>query len=296
MITPFRELENIVTGISFQEYRELPGLNFHFARQVMLNPKLARSGWYDRDRVESDEMRLGTQFHELCLQGEDVFLAGNALWEPPRNPKTGEAYGVTTKAYKEAFAEWEKENSGKRRYTAEDKKRLDRMMEAVANHKKAREMLFESGADNGSEVMFSGVFDDLLLKGSIDRYDDRFGIIDLKTTACVADRSGYRKFRYRTVPDYGYMEQIAFYQIAVREVCGAEDYPPGAIVAVETVEPFQVEVVLPVYAGASGARDEVYRWIDFYRNCVESGEWVSPFEDVTYLNRYRPNNRYVGVC
>ena len=78
---------------------------------------------------------VGRALHTLVLEGRDAFEAQYAVGGPV-NPKTGELYGSSTKA----FAQWAAQQ-GKPVLTMQQCELVERMAEAVRGHGLARNLL-----------------------------------------------------------------------------------------------------------------------------------------------------------
>lgn len=285
MHAPLSALKNVQTNMGFEEYQKLPGLNYHGLKNFFENPLKWKEGWFD-DRPETPAMKFGTMAHVLLLQGRDEFFSRYRLWTPPVNPKTGSAFGAETKAYKEAQLEWYAANPGKEPVSEETLKTLD-AMRAETERNPQFQRFFRAPETDGvhTEVMFRGPLDgvpELILKGAVDRYDDEFGIIDLKTTQTLDKR--FWKFG---IEDRGYVDQLAFYQIAVHDVCGGGDkYPNAFIAAVETGGQFRsgIEWIAPPIMERARAR--VLDQMIVYATCVSQGMFNGPYDRLIIKKSY----------
>ena len=237
MLPKPNELLHTVKEWSREDYFSDEALNFHSLWDFRKDRKLFADGYF-AVKETTDAMRQGTQFHELVLEGDEVFNANNALWTPPVNEKTGKQYGAETKAYAEARAEWEKANPGKTAYTPEEWDLFARMRDAIISHPAAGGILFPEEAETASELKFRGEYaPGWAVKGSIDRYDAEIGIIDLKTCAEIERFDGYRSFE-KTCLFGGYIEQLAFYQEMFYELIDPRpveerNYIPVKIIGIE---------------------------------------------------------------
>lgn len=261
----------------------MDGLNFHSLLDFTRNPRLWKDGWYEANRKETPAMVFGTQAHEMLLQGEETFLRNNAVWNPPVNPKTGTEYGAGTKAYLDAKSVWCAENEGKRPCSAETEDALRAMRDEVRRNPAMREILREHDAKGvNSEVMFYGeILDGMKLKGAIDRYDEEVGIVDLKTTAQLSEEFWkYEIYRRK------YVEQLAFYQIAVHDVCGSEEWIPCYIAAIETGGQFVSDVRLLDEEMMVRARAEVYGMIAEFRTAQIEDVYAGPHDEVGKITYY----------
>jgi hypothetical protein len=116
-------MENVIHGLSNEAYHhEKPYSDYLSSSQLKLylkSPKAAKFALDNPFEEKSDALRFGSLFHDLmaCMaehNGEwDAVIDWRfnyAVFEPPLNPK-GQPFGKTTKAYLEAYANFEKENA-----------------------------------------------------------------------------------------------------------------------------------------------------------------------------------------
>lgn len=282
---PLTELDHIEHGLTFAEYRELPGVNYHSLRDFCENPRLWHEGWFDR-RPETPAIKLGTQIHTLLLQGSSAFWTRYARFDPPVNPKTENPYGPETKTYKEALLEWHREHPGTEPVPPETVETLSRILNETRRNPVLGEILRSPDADGAhSEVIFRGPLEgvpQLVLKGAIDRYDDQIGIIDLKTTSSLDDRF----WRY-TIHDREYIDQLAFYQIAAHDVCRSAGYPDAYIAAVETGGMFRSAAALIDPRIMDRARAHVLDLLARFSRSVQKGDYPDPGDTLRVIKFYR---------
>lgn len=119
-------MENIIYGLSNEDYHNShPYSEYLSSSQLKAyakSPKFAKF-LMDNPQPQTDAMRFGSLFHDLmacCAEHYDngtkavaQWLSRIAIFEPPVNEKTGQPYGTATKAYKEAYEAFLKENEGK---------------------------------------------------------------------------------------------------------------------------------------------------------------------------------------
>lgn len=113
----------VIHGLSNEAYHhEAPYSEYLSSSQLKLylkSPKAAKFALDNPTEKKSDALRFGSLFHDLmaCMaehNGEwdavKHWRFNYAVFEPPLNPK-GQPFGKTTKAYLEAYANFEKENA-----------------------------------------------------------------------------------------------------------------------------------------------------------------------------------------
>ena len=285
------ELKNIVPNWNTADYFADAALNFHSLWDFQRDKKLYAAGFY-AVKETTDAMRQGTQFHQIALEGEDVFHQHNAIWIPPVNEKTGKPYGADTKAYAAAREEWEKENPGKTGYTEEEYQTYSAMLDALGNHPYAGGYLFpaDEGAEYASELKFKGEYaPGWFAKGSIDRYDPEIGILDLKTCAEIERFDGYETFS-KTCIYGGYIEQLAFYQIMFSELIDPRgnqgEYIPVTIIGIEKKEPYRVAVCQPDEETQEAARERIRALLVEYAEAVTTQNFPSKYDEIITLHKY----------
>ena len=267
-------------------YRADPRLNFHKLADFKRDPRAFHDGLFDV-REETDAMRFGTALHALILQGESVFANKAASFNPPINPKTGEPYGATTNAFKEARSAFESANVGKTIISNSDRVLIEKLRDEFFFHPYAPSCL--GSADwAASEIPVCGEInlgsgETFPVKGLIDRYSEA-GLIDVKTTACLDDGSGRDKFRY-AMYDYKYIVQIAFYHMILTD-CYNAPFVPCYIVAFEKNAPNRVAVYAIAPEVITKAREVVRCWIRDFQESVNTKTFESRFDKLQIVTTY----------
>ena len=274
-------------NVSEQEYRDYPALNFHTLAAFHRDPRAFSEGFFDQIE-ETEPMRFGTALHALVLQGEEAYANKIAVFSEPVNPKTGEAYGATTKTYSEARSAFEALNSGKLVISSSADETVRKLYAEFLFHPVAPAVL--NGKWGESERPVKGTLEldgkEIAVKGLIDRYSSA-GLVEVKTTAALDDASGRDKFRY-AVYDYKYLLQLAFYHLLLTECLGAP-YAPCWIVAFERNPPNRVAVYRISADVIDKARDVVKNWLREYVDAKETKYYPSRFEDVQNIDFYNPD-------
>lgn len=118
-------MEPIVYGLSNEAYHhEKPYSDYLSSSQLKkyaVSPKCFKHSLDNPTNDKSDALRFGSLFHDLMASCAEHFdngteaigewMRGIAVFAPPKNEKTGQPYGSTTKAYKdryEAFLQFHK--------------------------------------------------------------------------------------------------------------------------------------------------------------------------------------------
>lgn len=120
-------MENVIHGLSNEAYHhEAPYSEYLSSSQLknyLKSPRYAKFRLDHPEEEKSDALRLGSLFHDLMACSAEHYDNGPkaiaewmrhiAVFEPPVNDKTGQPYGSTTKAYKEAYEVFLQANEGK---------------------------------------------------------------------------------------------------------------------------------------------------------------------------------------
>lgn len=195
-------------------------------------------------RSESPALVIGRAAHALILEGVEVFEKSFVMIEDLDeefgfiNPKTGSAYGETTKAWKEAKAKLDEVHPGTTIISREVWEDCQGMAASVRKHPIASRMLEVGDAE---KVFRQRVNDEPFYRQSRMDFVADIGsggivLVDLKTTD---DLSSFGRKAWK----FGYPEQLAFYKDLF---CRTTGNTPGQIdvliVAVEKKAPYKVAV------------------------------------------------------
>lgn len=257
----------------------------------MKSPKAAKFALDNPTEDKSDALRLGSLFHDLmasCAEHYDndtaaiqTWLDGIAVFTPPVNGKTGQPYGSTTKAYKEAYETFLQANEGK---TIASQEEVDTVL------KMYQSLLIDCGATSeqvckllkwakATEVSyFYETEDGLKLKVRPDLLTTN-KIVDWKTTALDSlDEDSIAK----AIIKYGYHISLSMYQVVLHEIEG-KWYTP-ILVFVQKQEPFDAVMCDISEWCYSYDPDEDFvkpgvgalefrKLLDLHTGCVKNNEW-----------------------
>ena len=208
---------------------------------------------------------LGRAAHTLTLEGKEAFQSAFAVGGPI-NPKTGQPFGPTTKA----FAEWA-EAQQKDVLTAEQFALVQQMADSVRAHPVARELL----ADGVAEGVVRSEYGGTPCQIRMDWFDLQTGIIDLKTV----DSLDYFEADARR---YGYCHQLAFYVAVLQQRIGIA--APAFFIAVEKREPVRAGVWKVTSDVLAAARRENEAAIRRLRDCLARNDWPTGYEDQRFFD------------
>lgn len=130
-------MEQTIYGLSNQAYHhEKPYSDYLSSSQLKhygISPKAAKFALDNPEEEKSDALRFGSLFHMAMEKFQqfgtiDAFYDSVAIFQPPVNPKTGQPYGATTKAYTEAYSQFLADNNGKEIATIDEVRQIDDMV------------------------------------------------------------------------------------------------------------------------------------------------------------------------
>jgi hypothetical protein len=218
-----------------------------------------------RQGLIADEDRpayqLGRAIHVLVLEGRDRFEEEFAVGGPI-NPRTGEMFGASTKA----FAEWA-EAQGRPVLTVSQ---LD-LVENIADGVRAQGIATDLLSEGVPEGVVRAKYRDIPCQTRLDWFDPLRGICDLKT---CDDLTWFEADAKR----YGYGHQMAFYRAVVAEVIGV--YVPVHLIAVEKKEPYRCGVWRMDASVLANAQKENEAAIERLKRCIATDTWPSGYEEV----------------
>ena len=215
--------------------------------------------------AESPALALGRAAHCLILEGRPAFDREYIVSEGPLNPKTGEPYGKSTKAY----AEW-RGSQGREVVSFKEYGFLMKLELSVRLHGGASALLARGAAEGVVRAEYMGV----LCQIRMDWLSPEHGIVDLKTCDSLKWFEGdCRRF--------GYAFQMAFYRAVLREATG--ETVPVHLVAVEKNEPLSTgvwELSEDVLDQAEKVNEAA---LSRYRKCLRTGEWPTGYEETRII-------------
>ena len=203
---------------------------------------------------------VGRAAHTLILEGDAKFDAEYTVGGPI-NPKTGQPFGPTTKA----FAEWAR-TIGKQILTDSQYELVTNMHLSVLQHEVAKTLLADGIPEGVVRAEYCGVPCQIRM----DWYDAFFGIVDLKT---CDDLSWFESDARR----FGYVHQLAFYRAVLAQVIGI--MAPVHLIAVEKKEPYRCGVWKISNESLGLAQKTNEAAIAELRDCLTTGLWPTGYEE-----------------
>lgn len=216
-------------------------------------------------RLIEDEDRpaylIGRALHTLVLEGRERFEAEYTVGGPI-NPKTGEMFGPTTKAY----AEWAAAQ-GKAVLTLQQFDLVEGMADGVRANGMAVDLLSEGIPEGVVRCEYRG----LPCQIRMDWFAPHRCIGDLKT---CDDLTWFEADARR----YGYAHQLAFYRAVLQQVIGVA--MPAFFVAVEKKECFRCGVWRIHEDTLAQAQRENEAAIERLKRCIATDTWPTGYEDI----------------
>lgn len=242
-------MHKIEFNMSFDDYKNAPGLNFSSLKNFRESPKHFKH-WLEHSQ-SSGSMSVGSAVHKMILEPHD-FYRNFAVFDGRRQGKK--------------WDEFRQQNQGCHLLTQKQYLDATAIADAVAADEVASGLIKKPGP---AEV---SMFADLGLKRVKVRIDKLINggeaIVDIKTTV---DASPYAFAKH--IHQYAYHAQAALYGDVCRAVLELDEMPDCYLVAVENKAPHDV-VVYKLREQAIDLGRELYQeWIDKYLECEETDRW-----------------------
>lgn len=295
-------MDNIIYGLSNEQYHhgeeERQYLSSSLLKKYLISPKAAKFALDNPTEEKSDALRFGSLFHDLMACSAEHYdngtaaiaewLRGIAVFTPPKNEKTGQPYGTTTKAYKEAYEAFLQANECK---TIASQDEVDTVL------KMNQSLLIDCGATSeqvckllkwakATEVSyFYETEDGIKLKVRPDLLT-RDKLVDWKT--CSLDSLDEESIA-RQIIRYRYDVSLAMYRWVLHEIEG-KWYTP-ILVFVQKQPPFD-SIMCDISEWCySYDKDEDYvkpgigalefkRLLDLHTECTKNNSWPGAESDI----------------
>jgi len=203
---------------------------------------------------------VGRALHALVLEGRDRFEAEFAAGGPI-NPKTGEFFGTSTKAW----AEWAAAQ-GKAVLTLAQRDLVENMTDGVRANATAVNLLTSGVAEGVIRTEYCG----MPCQIRMDWFDPHQSLVDLKT---CDDLTWFEADARR----YGYVHQMAFYRAIVQQALGIPT--PVHFIAVEKKEPYRCGVWAVHQDALAQAQKENEAAIERLKRCQANDHWPTGYEE-----------------
>lgn len=285
----------VIHGLSNEAYHhEAPYSEYLSSSQLKryaVSPKAFKFALDNPTEEKSDALRFGSLFHDLmacCAEHYDNGTEAIAEWmrhiavfDPPKNNKTGLPYGSTTKAYTTAYEAFLQANEGKMIASQDELSLVQKMSQSLlcdsgATSEQVRKLLKWAKATEVS--YFYETEDGIKLKVRPDLLTNG-KIVDWKTCSLGSlDEDSIA----RQIIKYRYDVSLAMYQWTIFQI-EKKWYAP-ILVFVQKQEPFdcvmcdisewcyQYDKTYDVVTMGCGAL-EFRRLLDLHTECVKNNEW-----------------------
>lgn len=287
-------MDSVIYNLSNEEYHRSPPYNDYLSstqlKAYAKSPKFAKF-MLDNPQEQTDAMRLGSLFHDLMAyladskgdwqRGYAEWLGRIARFDAPINEKTGLSYGITTKAYREAYESFIQSNIGKSIADTKETDLASDMANSLLNDcgstsEQVRKLL--KWAKDVEVSYFYETEDGIKLKVRPDLLT-RDKIIDWKT--CSLDALDEESIA-RQIIKYRYDVSLSMYQYVLHEITGkwykpylvfvTKSEPYDAMIADISEWCYRYEPEIDFTSIGVGAM-EFKRLLDLHTQCVKNNEW-----------------------
>jgi len=259
----------IKKNLSNEEYHAGPGVSSSDLKEIARSPAHYLA-YKAAPHEPTTAMILGSAFHTAVLEPGEFNSRYCVAPKVDRRTTLG----------KEVWATFQYESSGKEIVTAEILTAAQGMAQSVAAHPLARSLVTGGTAEQSiywEPSVVEGVLSKCRPDFVKDLTDGRYVITDLKSTEdarpAAFERSAWN-FRYHV--------QSAYYWDGCTEAFG---HAPDAFifVVVEKVPPYAVAVYEASMEMLNAGREEYFRNLRVYKDCLDSGSWPAYPVEITKL-------------
>lgn len=225
---------------------------------------------HEATKEAGDGARLGTAAHTLLFEPQNFKPI-----QPPINPKTGNPYGMDTKAWETYAAE----HPGAIILSDAEVLVVREQVSAIKAHRTLGPPMTDPSGLNELVLVWYDDKTELLCKAKIDRFVPGFGALDLKTVdiAIGADGGAFA----RQAMNLSYHTAQVFYQRGMR-ACGLTD-TTFVFAVVESARPFGIKVYELGDATLACGRSLIVDWLDALAKAIKTGEWPGYSDGVETL-------------
>lgn len=279
----------IIPNLPSEVYHHSPPYNEYISSSLLkLYQKSPLAYKYAIDNPQEDKskaLEFGTLFHDcMALLSDGVSLETikqhYKVFDAPINEKTGQPYGATTKAYKEAYDAFIADNSNYIIIPEDEYNTLFGMLNSLVNSDSATSQQVQKLLKWGTaETSFFYENDEGVKIKCRPDLETKSKIIDWKTYG--SDDLSEDALN-KAILKYGYHISCAMYQDIVYRVTGV--WKPFILVFVSKIPPYDCIMVDMSYYGyrylpeidmvtqGCGAL-EYKRLLDLHTKCIKSNEW-----------------------
>ena len=216
--------------------------------------------------IDTAAYQTGRALHTLILEGRTRFDEEYLISSGPINPKTGEPFGKTTKAYKEWLAAQKRPT-----IDSEEFGWMSKLQSSVWLHPVANALLEHGRAEGTVRVELHGEPCQIRMDWFNPDFNGKPVIVDLKTCDNLS-------FFERDARKYSYPEQLGFYREAFKEASGGT-YCDVYIIAIEKREPYRCGVWKLTDELLDQATATNNTAMSALKECRCRNEWPTGYED-----------------
>lgn len=248
-------------------------LSSHLLGDFRKSPRLYKKKMSGEiEPTESSALAIGRAVHVLILEGRAKFDDEFLVTDGPVNPKTGEPFGKTTKAYKEwAVAQPKEIVSGP------DFAFMSKLQQSVWTHPVASALLEDGISEQTVRCNYCGEPCQIKMDWFRADYGGRPIICDLKTCETLDYFEGDAR-------RFGYPQQLAFYREVLKTASDNTVEADCYLIAIEKREPFRCGVWKLTDCILQSCALENERAIAELRKCRRENAWPTRTEDLRILD------------
>lgn len=293
-------IEPTIYGLSNEAYHhEEPYSEYLSSSQLKryaISPKAAKFALDNPTEDKSDALRFGSLFHDLmaCLAENTNYpdaysdwLRHIAIFAPPKNEKTGQPYGTTTKAYKEAYEAFLQANEGMTIASQDELSQVQAMAQSLildcgATSEQVRKLLKWGKPEVSHFVEYEGCKFKFRPDLTIRYRRKGRQCADLYDWKSVATDDLSEESINRIILKYGYHISASHYQFFYHEQTGI--WPGFILVLVSKVAPYDCVMVdmcnygyrhypdVDIVSIGPGAM-EFKKLLDLHIKCTKENHW-----------------------
>ena len=288
--------DHTIYGLSNEDYHNSEPYRQYLSssqlKKYLISPKAFKHSLDNPEETKSDALRFGSLFHD-CMgalaEGGSLehIIDTIAVFEPPINAKTGQPYGTTTKAYKEAYEAFTTSLNGTLVSTAEERDMANAMLQSLlfgsgSTSEQVRKLLRWGKPEVSHFVEYEGCKFKFRPDLTTRYRRKRQQCVDLYDWKTVATDDLSEESINRIILRYGYHISASHYQFFYHELFGI--WPGFILVFVSKVAPYDcvmvdmsnygyrylpdVDMVIP----GPGAM-EFKRLLDLHIKCTKENHW-----------------------
>jgi exodeoxyribonuclease VIII len=251
-------------------YNKIDGINFSLLKEYHKSPKHFK--WaIDNPRQSTEAQTLGTLVHSMVLEPDTVkddFTIINPLMRPD---PTRDFRSAENKLWKQQLME-EASLHGRQIVDAEIYEQAKAMADSVLSNPVIKALIEKATIEKG--IMWTDPNTGLKCKGRPDAIvPDKDLIIDLKTTI-----SAHPDDFQRSIWNYRYHEQAAFYSMGLKAIHGSERFSRFLFIAVENKAPYCSASYFLSPSALDTGWSTCMSLLNLHKECVTNNDWSRGYE------------------